>query len=213
MSKMNNISKKHSHLDLLNCQKWLQEKYGRDAPSYMTLRRWAEAEKLAVAERTSTDQEGEGDTEQRRKIYSTAAVERFFLQTSLGKKLTDSMARERSSQNTKADDQIRQGDESIGGAAMGLLMDTLAQILKVQAEQSVVLQECKTGLNRLESLRTNLMLKYDAQTTNQAEIIEGLRAQVKSTSKSVDLEQSILRLGILVGRVKDSIDDLATQEK
>lgn len=210
MAQMNTISPKHLHVDLLKCQKWLREKYGADAPSYMTLRRWAEADKLTSAERVSTDA-GEGAASgQKRKMYSTAAVERYFLQTPQGQKLTDSLIKERTtpSKSTTADN--RPDEKHVDGAALELVMDTLTHIVRVQTEQSKTLQDCMTGLSRLESLKTNLMLKYDAQVANQADIIEGLRTKLASVGKSVDLEQSILRLGILVSRVKDSVDRMAT---
>lgn len=213
MKQMSDISGYKQPLDLLKAQKLLREKYGYDAPSYPTLRRWSADGKLVLAERAS----GQG---QRRTLYSLAALERICLVIGRAKKLT----LDPSDQPVAAGRNVGEGGAPMHITAQStsspqvlgdihsqleLLFDSVTALLSKVGEQDLVLKNCVNTMTRLDSIRTMLMVKYDATAETQRELIEQLRVNTKLRDQSSEFERVALKIGVQLGQLSEKISGLS----
>lgn len=210
---MSDISGYKQPLDLLKAQKLLREKYGYDAPSYPTLRRWSADGKLVLAERPS----GQG---QRRTLYSLAALERICLASGRARKLAlDSPDQPvvvgshvgEGGAPSHAKTQSASSPQMLGDihSQLELLFDSVTALLSKVGEQDTVLKNCVNTMTRLDSIRTMLMVKYDATAETQRELIEQLRANTKLRDQNSEFERVALRIGVQLGQLSEKISGLS----
>lgn len=200
--------------DLITCQKGLRQKYGQDAPSYATLRRWADQGRLISAVRRDPS-----NSKAKRDIYALAELDRLFLATKQAKKLTQEKYTEIAS--IREPKQLIEALKAtaptpIDSAALDhinsrleLLFDSFATLLARSDEVSSALAGIQRGQDNLESTRRLLMTKYDAVTSNQSATIEQLRERHKDQSNTIDLERKITILAGKVSQLTDSISLLS----
>ncbi|ABD71975.1 hypothetical protein Rfer_4288 (plasmid) [Rhodoferax ferrireducens T118] len=214
MKQMSDISGYKQPIDLLKAQRLLRAKYGYDAPSYPTLRRWSDDGKLVLAERSI----GQG---QRRTMYSLAALERICLVIGRAKKLVldspdqplaagrnvgeggaPAHAKAQSSSSPQVPGDIQ--------SQLELLFDSVTALLSKVGEQDTVLKNCVNTMTRLDSIRTMLMVKYDATAETQRELIEQLRANSKLRDQNSEFERVALRIGVQLGQLSEKISGLSS---
>lgn len=207
------ISPSSQYMDLLKAQKALRDKYGYDAPSYATLRRWVAEGKLISALRASENGKG-------RALYSVLEIERICLGTGRAKKFKLSQQDQlalNAGQNGGGEDASAQhssialdAPSMLGeiNSRLELLFDSVAALLARSSEQDALIRICINGITRLDAVRTNLMLKYDATATAQHEVIEQLRARVKEQEKISDFERITLKIGAQLSHLSEKVSSL-----
>jgi hypothetical protein len=216
---MSDIGNMNNYVDLLTAQKQLRVSYGYDAPSYATLRRWADSKKLISAERKAE----EGG---RRVLYSASELERIFLNSKRAKRLALDDQRQSPETGASAGEHTepprsQNNCETIPffevNSRMDLILDSVAALLARVDELDLTTKACLVSTNRLDSVRTLLMNKYDAAATAQAGLIETLRGQVKQQNGAGDFQQIAHKLGIQLSHLNDKIaalqDDVALMQR
>lgn len=206
MTEMINIFKPSETADLLKAQKLLREKYGYDAPSYPTLRRWAAAGKLIPAVRVN---EEKGP----RVLYSLAALERVCLVHGRAKKLDLDSSRPAGSNPPQSSSDVPgpllepQTLAEIN-SRLELLFDSVATLLARASEQDALLKSCLTAVNGLASIRNTLMLKYDSNASLQRDLIDQLRERIKAGDRTAAFENIALKLGIQISHLSDKVSQV-----
>jgi hypothetical protein len=215
MSQMSDLPNYLQHQDLQKTQKILREKYGFDAPSYVTLRRWASDRKLVSAERQT-------ENPKRRALYSVPEVERIWLSSGRVKKLNiDKIEKleKRAGQNeTESSDQAQPGAAASVDAhlleisnKMELLFDSVATLLSRVGEQEEMLKTCVSATVGLAAARATLMTKYDAADALKGQLVDQLRARIKDAEKTSEFDRLNLKISIQLSNLFDKVSDLQTE--
>jgi hypothetical protein len=212
MSDVNKLSTSKKVLDLSGIYAEMKTAYGYDAPSYMTLRRWAAKGLLTSSERLLNE-----DNPQKRKFYSLSAVVKIFLARPLVKKNSTSLRGSSKSILVETEPSKIDGESQLTGEAfsaspksmselnsrMELILDSVAVLSNLVSEQGKVLTQLVDGVARIDAVRKMLMNKYDASSASQSEINEMLRNKAKTLEKGVDVERAILQLSGRIGQLTD----------
>lgn len=219
MKKVSDIGDANNYVDLLTAQKELRTRFGYDAPSYATLRRWADSKKLISAERKAE----EGG---RRVLYSVGELERIFLNSKRAKRLALDDQQQSPSNGAGVGElehapRLQQNSDPQSFAEinsrMELILDAVATLLARVSDLDLTTKACLVSTNRLDSVRTALMNKYDAAATTQAGLIETLKGQIKQQSGTGDFHQVAHKLGIQLSRLNDKVallqDDVALMNR
>ena len=164
-----------------------------DAPSYITLRRWASDGRLVKAQIP-------GDGKKARAQYGLREVERIFHLRSKGRSPPPGIAQI----SEDATDEVN----TLGaGNAMSEQLTDAVRVLTVQlADQDLKLSKLLDGIRALDFVRVAMMAKYDAVTANQAEVIDALRARLKAAETTADFHRMSLRIGAQLGTLADRVD-------
>lgn len=201
--------------DLQKTQKVLRDKYGFDAPSYVTLRRWASDRKLVSAERQNGDPK-------RRALYSVPEVERIWLSSGRAKKLNiDKIEKleKRAGQNeTESSDQAQPGAPSSVDAnmleintKMELLFDSVATLLARVGDQDAMLKTCVSATTGLAAVRATLMTKYDAADALKSQLVDQLRARLNDAEKNSDFDKIGMKIGVQLSHLFDRVSELKAE--
>lgn len=215
MTQMSDLPNYLQYQDLQKTQKVLRDKYGFDAPSYVTLRRWASDRKLVSAERQNGDPK-------RRALYSVPEVERIWLSSGRAKKLNiDKIEKleKRAGQNeTESSDQAQPGAPSSVDAnmleintKMELLFDSVATLLARVGDQDAMLKTCVSATTGLAAVRATLMTKYDAADALKSQLVDQLRARLNDAEKNSDFDKIGMKIGVQLSHLFDRVSELKAE--
>ena len=215
MTQMSDLPNYLQYQDLQKTQQVLRAKYGFDAPSYVTLRRWASDRKLVSAERQTGNPK-------RRALYSVPEVERIWLSSGRVKKLNidkiEKLEKRAGQFKIESSDQAQPGAPASVDAhlqeindRMELLFDSVATLLARVGEQGEMLKTCVSATTGLAAVRATLMTKYDAADALRSQLVDQLRARLKDAEKTSDFDRISLKIGIQLANLFDKVSELQTE--
>lgn len=181
-------------LDLKGCHSMLEQRLGASAPSYVTMRRWADAGVFMPIQDAATG---------RRVRYEKAAMLKLVRD-----RLTAKNARKsKPPRPAKVVASHAPQEATLVPAApleIGHLEDLLKDIADRQVRLESMLEETLSVSKNLDAIRKMLMVKYEGAHTANVELIQQLKARLRSAEDV----QSDMKITITLNRIADRISDL-----
>lgn len=174
-------------LPLSQAHQYLQQELGANAPSYVTLRRWAEGGRLASA-----------------RVPNSGGIRPLYAPKRLLDIFTSWALEARQDQDTEPE------DLKPFGRRMDQVEERLAELAAIQRQTQEMLNSVLVEVKRLDGIRTSLMLKYDAEHENDRRTIEELRDRLKQVA-APDSERALNKLQITLSQMRDTLNDMASR--